>query len=411
MKLVDAARLVLCVLVFLATNFAQAGESVVAPEPVYKAARVTGTVLTRAPTAPRWMSVKVGTVLREGQLVQVTNGAAVTLVEQSASKAVGLSKDKVQITITRPMVARLSRDLLRKIKLSPFFLDRANAPVPGERKEDLALTLRDAWNRLAAIVTSLPPPEAPVIELSELERRGIVLGVSAKRIQLVAPVANAVVQSDGWPAEVRIVWMKPPKRSLEFLVYVWHADKPRGAALASTKRDFYTAKLAEPGPYFVQVTSADGSWQSVAVPIHAVAPLEVVSAAGAAAQGIPVSIAEALSAKYPSDGLLTPVSPSLVFSWQMALERKEPEFEVRISDIEGKLIKSLRSKSDTVATKLAPGKYAWSVSLAGTSFTSSVNQFEVLAADAMNSRAKRRQLVQQIISSGRDGAIAFDDEL
>lgn len=219
---------------------------------VYEALRVNGPVLTRTPTSAKWLHVKEGMRLAEGQILQVADGGTITLEEQSATKAVGLSKDKIRITITKPIVTRLSGDLLRKIKLSAFFIDRAKAPLPADNKKEIPLTLRDAWDRLAAIVTSIPPAETPIGELSQLEREGMSFGVSAKKLELLAPTANSVVQSGEWPAEVKVLWKKPPNRSLSYLVYVWPANKPRGSAVAMTKQDFYTASLRQPGAYYVQ---------------------------------------------------------------------------------------------------------------------------------------------------------------
>lgn len=380
---------------------------------VYKIRNVQGVVLTRAPTSARWLLVRKGASLVEGQLIQVTKGASVTIEEQSTRKVAGVEKDRVQLTLTKPIVTRMSRDLLRQIRLSTFFVDRATSP--STTLPEIAappLTLMDAWERLAAMVANIPPPDMPPATLAELERQGIALGVSAKKIHIISPSSNTVVQATDWPAEVRVVWAKPPSSVMRFHVYAWRAGSPRGSPVGETRQDFYTVRIQRPGTHFIQITSADGTWQSMAVALHAVAPMDrkVVDASAKSSGNIEVT--EALALRYPPNGyvLASQASPArLNLVWDLEMPWRDASFEVSIKDASGKDVQKIVTRDSEARLSLRPGRYSWSVAVAGSKFRSVTRRFEVMNPEASKTKEQRRQILRTLISSGQDVTLQMAD--
>jgi hypothetical protein len=380
---------------------------------VYRIRKVQGVVLTRTPTSARWLAVREGTIILEDQIIQVTKDASVTIEEHTSRKAAGMDKDRFQITLMKPIVTRLTRDLLRQVHLSTFFVERPAIPTApaGKEVKDVAASLNEAWERLVAMVTSIPPAEAPPPDLRDLERQGMALAVSAKKIHIVSPSMNTVVQSSDWPTELKVIWTKPkPAPSMRYFIYAWSAGTQRGSPVGETREDFHTIKLQRAGTYFVQVISVDGAWQSTAQAIHAVAPLGQ-SMPRSAQEPVVQKISESLLLRYPPDGfvLASQASPTaMTLHWEAPATWKTPDFEIKVADDSGNVVQLLRSQTKEVTLDLRPGRFVWSVTLLGSNIRSVQRRFEIVSPELSTTRDMRRQLVRTLITSGEDVTISLD---
>ncbi len=379
---------------------------------VFKVLKVEGSVLTRAATSARWYQVREGRFLPEGQLIQVTANASITVENRYNLKAAGVGADRLQLTLTKPIVTRLSSDLLREVKLSTFFVDQVNAVAPPTAEIfPPPLTLKEAWTKLVAMVSNIPPPDLPQISLAELERQGMALGASAKRIRLFAPTANSVVQSAEWPLEVKMVWDNPKRAPMKFYIYTWPSNSPRPAPVAATRQDFHSIKIPRPGTYFVQVMSDDGIWQSDAVAIHALVPLDQNVAAGGV-NASELKSKAALTLRYPPDQFVVASQRSplaMTVSWNFETSGPNPFFEASVKDSLGKLVRVIKTKATEASINLDPGRYVWSVAVVGTNFRTTNRQFEILRPEESSSTIRRRQLVRRLISTGHDLTVILDE--
>lgn len=380
-----------------------------AAAPLYTARHVQGVVLTRAPNAPRWRAVAEGARLVEGQIIQVTSGAAVTIETRIQGKALGLKGDRAQLTLTKPIVARLTSDLLRQVKLSPFFTTKAPAAEPAAAPvADAPLALKDAWERVAAILTGIPPAEAPSPNLAELEREGMALGVSARRLRILVPMSNSVLQTSDWPAELKVVWVRPPGAPRRYLVYAWNAGSARGSPRALSRREFHTVKLDHPGTYFIQVTTADGAWQSPAHVVHAMPPGASQTTSDNDLSRVETTASVTLVYP-PEDFILSPQASTgaVTFTWALATPWSAPSCILKVSQEAGPEVRELRTSATVASLTLPPGRYIWTVSQAGSRRQSERRHLEIFDPGAVRTTADRLQVLRRLISGGRSATIAF----
>jgi hypothetical protein len=351
----------------------------------------------------------------EDQLIQVTAGAAVTFEERSAKRVAGMGRDRAQITLTKPIVARLSKDILREVKVSTLFIETPPVNAASiDKVEDEPLSLSHAWEKVAALVTNIPPPDAPPPDLKELERQGMALGISAKRLRLLAPAMNTVVLGEEWPVEVKVVWMRPTVAStnMRFHVYAWPAGSARSAPAAETRQDFYTVRLRRPGAYFVQVTSSDGAWQSMAHSVHAAEPAERATAKrGRAAQVFDAS--EIVPLESPPDHFMVvgrSAPEAITFAWSPHTPVGEAAFELSIANADtGKEVRRHKVTAYQVTIPLPPGRYLWSVGQVGARRRSDERALEIVDPKRVQTIGDRRALMRQVIRSGKSAAVALED--
>jgi hypothetical protein len=387
-----------------------------AVEPVvYHVRSIAGVVLSRTPTTARWRKVRKGDLLLEGQLIQVTSGAAVTLEERSRRRVAGMGKDRVQLTLTKPIVARVSSDLLREVKVSTLFVAKPTfGAARAEKVENVAFSLEDAWKKLAAIVTSIPPPEPPPPDLVELERQGMALGISAKRLRLLAPVANTVVHGSDWPIDLKVVWMKPKdaSKTLRFHVYAWRAGSPREAPVAETRQDFYTVKLKRAGTHFIQVTSTDGRWQSAAHAVHAMEPLARGTTNGVGRSEV-IDVSDTLALLSPPDRFMAvgkAASETIFFGWDLKSAAASPEFELLVKNVDtGKEERRIKTKSRHTAIALPPGRYRWSVILSAAKLRSAERSLDVVDPSLTRTSGDRRVFLRSLIKGGKSATVVLED--
>jgi hypothetical protein len=380
---------------------------------IYRAQRVHGVVLARFPHATGWYPVRDGSDLFEGQMIQVTNGGSVTLAERFRRASGAFTGDRSQLTLTQPIVARLSADLLREVRVSTFFVDQVPTAPKGKAPiTDIPLDLADAWERFAAVLTGTPPPQVPLAELSELERQGMAMGVSAKKLRLLTPVTNSLVQSAAWPAETKVAWARPIGAPRRYLLYVWKAGAARGAPQATTRKEFFTIKIAQPGSYFVQVTTTDGAWQSPAHAIHALTIESLEKQVDAHRQ--PVRLFD-LSLAFPPDRFFQVQGQSApattLFAWKSASAAPGTHFVLKVTKDSGAVVSETRTEGQSALLKLVPGRYLWSVTCVESRLQSERRKLEIVDPRATRTTGEKRRLIQKLLSEEKHATVSFDSGL
>jgi len=382
------------------------------PQPGFWAHHVEGVVLTRGQNSPQWHRVKEGTKLPEGQLIQITDGAAVTIEERGADDDSGLKGDRVQLTLTKPIVTRVTSDLLRQVKLSSIFVNQRSSPrLSTQPASEIPLTLHDAWQRTAALISGIPKEATPIPNMVELENQGMALALSAKKLQILSPVTNSLVEAKEWPSELKVTWLTPPGVPRKYLVYVWKTGTTRGAPQAETRGDNFALQLGEPGTYYIQVASTDGVWLSPAHVVYALTPTEALTGGDATVEQRPIA---SLMPRYPPDHFVvssrTP-RVAITFAWTSEARGYEASSVLRIRSESGSTVREVQTRIEEADVSLPPGTYVWTVSPAGAATSTEPRHIEILDDRLTNAAQDHLQILRRYVSGVTNTTIILEDGL
>lgn len=379
---------------------------------IYEVKDLTGTVWTRKSHQAHWRKSWEGQRLIEDQLIQVTEGAAVTLREVVSKDDQEPQGERFHLRITQMLVTRVNPEMLRKVKISTHFVENKDGLFTKDQKlEDVKFDLSDAWQRLTGAVTGRTPQASKGVA-SLLSKDGLVFGSEAKKLSMLSPVNNGVLESREWPIDFKLVWNHPGKQKLKYAVYFWPAGSPRGAPIATTEQDFYTVQVAHAGAFLSQVTSEDGSWQSSANVVHALIPADPLPANGATVSN--VATIETLRPSYPPD-LTTLVyggeNTGVDFVWDA--ENLDPAEVVvlKIFDGSGSLTHEERSRSSLMNVKLPPGRYNWHLSTGSGGSGSLQRSLTILEQKSLGDLSGKRDLFKKMLDEKGHSTLILTDGL
>lgn len=362
--------------------------SVASTVKLYKASKVNGRVLTRGSNDARWSRVVEGSLLREGQIIQVTDGAQVTLDDWVRAEEGHTNGERVQLKLTQPIIARLSQDLLRKVKTTTHFMDKVASATAGPTSngtDEQPLSLSDAWNKVSTVFTG-KAPIAPMPDLNQLAKEGMAMGVSAHKIRLLAPATNHVIPAVAWPVELKIVWITPPEKKLRYHVYVWPVAQPRGEPIAVTTTDYMKAPIKSPGAYMVQIMSHDQAWQSQAHAFHVILAGKSQVAGQDSSQIM--SKNDALAVSYPPENFnILSTSPTVdqTFAWVYdAPANQKTNFILEIIEKNKSQKRTFRSVTNFASVPLVAGSYLWTVRLEGSDLKTEPRYLQLLNQNKSN---------------------------
>jgi hypothetical protein len=380
----------------------------------FQVRELTGTVWTRGPNHARWQRSWEGQLLTEGQLIQVTRGAAVTLIEATPNKLAQELGERIQIRFTQPLIARISPDMLRSVRVSTYFVeDRGGLVADSMKIVDVKMALSDAWQRLTAVATGRIARVSKTT-LVDLAKDGVALGSAARKLTMLAPVTNAVVESREWPVDIKVVWRHPEKQRLKYLVYCWPAGSPRGGPVGTTDRDFFTVQVLKAGVYLTQITSGDGSWQSPAHVVHAIVPQKSLSAKVKGGTVYSHTKTEILRASYPPDNttlIRGNEHSGVVFVWEADSLRSSDAIVLNILAANGQLIHEEQSRANQVTVPLAPGRYRWYISTNQGGSRSTQRSLVITGREALSGNLSKTELFRNLLDEKRNATLVLSDGL
>ena len=234
--------------------------------------KVSGSVLYWTATGGTWLPVREGVPIPERTLVQVGSKSRVVLEIESQSDIRGKNSSVIEASITTPMVFRVERDLVRKMKINRKAF--ATAAVQPEFEVvamgilgDLAHGhFREAFDSLVELASggeisgetgALDDGPAEPADEGRLEApvgRG---STPSARIKVLHPVSNARMHFDELPGYFRIFWEMPDaERDAEAQVFFWPEGENQGPPVAITRDRQYNLLVRRPGIYNLQLATA-----------------------------------------------------------------------------------------------------------------------------------------------------------
>ena len=234
--------------------------------------KVAGTVVYWTSTSGSWLPVREGVPIPEKTLVQVGSKSRIVLEIESQSEIRGRGASVIETTISVPMVFRVERDLVRKMKINRKAF--ATAAVQQEFQVaamavlgDLAQGhLREAFRSLLSMARGGDgSDDADPVE-KDLARApdggdgdgasGAFAQTSGGRIKVLHPLANAQIHLDDIPGYFRIFWEIPGnEKDAEAQVFFWPEGESRGPPVVVTKDNHYNLLVTRPGAYNIQVAT------------------------------------------------------------------------------------------------------------------------------------------------------------
>lgn len=268
-----------------AAIFGSAQSSFVSADPgfreIYEVKAAAGQVLTRTPNGSHWQALKLGDRIPEGQLIQVAPSARLVLnkIIQSGKDVGGLAAHDASLIISSPLLGRVGPDLLKTVSLSQHFIkELPNLVADKEAVNSPPQFWDEAWQRLALLLSRQGAPKATLAALgmTELEKQGVALAVSSKRLRILAPAADSIIVADTLPIELRIAWSDADEDEPNYQIFIWPRTAERGTIpFALSPVSHYSATLPARGSFFIQVVTRDGRWQSIPQLLH-VSPREAL---------------------------------------------------------------------------------------------------------------------------------------
>lgn len=244
---------------------------------VFTPREVSGTVLYWTATGGRWLPVRDGVPIPEKTLVQVGSRSRVVLHIESRSDIRGKGSSVIEASIATPMVFRVERDLVRKMKVNR----KAFATAAVQQEADiLAMSIlgdlahghfRDAFRSLAILVRggeAGAPDETShgsqdkALDMTE-DGDAAPAFATGPRIKLRHPAADARVHLDEFPGYFRIFWEMPDKhQGKDAQVFFWPEGERQGPPVVVTRDTSYNLLVIRPGEYNIQVATPDWAAKS-----------------------------------------------------------------------------------------------------------------------------------------------------
>ncbi len=330
----------------------------------YRILSTVGRVTAWEPFSTNWVEVTAGMELWESTLVQIHKGGTFSFELASSEALRGIQGEAIQVKLGTPIVVRLNEDITRQLDLGSYFipnLPNSRSKLDDAAKNPIYQSITEAWQRFAAIAVSQGLPlEGLMPDLASSESA---LALRAKRMTLLTPANGSTVLVEKVPATVRVMWEEVTDPDVTYEVRLWRLDEPRPGPLALTQIDHHFITVPREGPYFVQVTTADGKYQSEPAQIFVSLPIagrinKEVSVAGLASLPIPLLL--------PPDGFIyqTKTFPApIAFEWDLNIEGEtEPVFNFTVTDVNKKpLVQTKVNGRRFVARFARPGKFKWNV--------------------------------------------------
>jgi hypothetical protein len=378
----------------------------------FRASNLTGSVWTRSPHGTGWFRVGEGQHLREGQLIQVAIGAAVTFTELEFVRGTRSPQRRIQLRISQPMIARLASDMLRPVRLNTYVVNTSElVHQTSQNLAKLSFDWKDSWQRLSVILTG----RSPVVDRKTLEtlaKEGMALVAGAKPLNILSPVSNTLLTSQVWPIDTKVIWRHPQNESLDYYVYIWPAGSQRGSPLGSTREDSFNIQLMKPGIYVVQVTSHNGEWQSPGLVLHGFTPpKKSITAQDKAILGEEDGVI--LTPKIPGENttiIMDDREESIDFAWEYRGSPFHGDlFHLVILDQEGRVIFDRQTRSQQLEVVLAAGRYRWFVqSLSGgRTISSSERMLEMVDGRIFNPSKRYQEIIKRALSEKSMATILF----
>lgn len=374
------SALLMCIILFISGVVLQPSKSNAGDDKVkakssvemFRVEKLDGTVFVWDFLGSSWRKLVIGNVINNEALIQVTQGAKITFSFQGhlgQSKDKDNVKERETISINKPIVLRVSRNSLRKIKLSSYFVTQTEQEKLDTKpigNSNLFLSLDEAWDQFSAVLLAnqLTRSKQSLADLSKFNIPSTTVDDKHK-IDLLLPQDGSLVMPKELPAEIKIAWNAPKEAKEDFEVKIWKEGEKESEPVAKTSFSEHTIRISEEGSYYIKVKTADGKWQSVPHKISVTLPTTDVA-----------DETKKNKAKTKENPILPLISPSadmqyvavnfpvkMTFEWDDSWTKSDNTYyELVFSNQDGSELIRKKSLEDQEELEIKePGVYLWHV--------------------------------------------------
>lgn len=238
-------------LVFAATE-ARATQS-------FSVLEIQGRVLVWPPWSSAWETVKRGSLLKEGALLQSEGSAKLVL---RRLKPLSSEERMLELTTTGPSMLRLTGQLNRKFTLSSVTLDARSSSHPwikSAKSRSLAdRPIASAWQRansVSAVVNNLFDGLESLFTAKN-DPKDITSSEAPKPVEVIFPKDGSQLFVDRFPTDIVLTW-KPlggeADRNLAE-IYLWEENGKREKPIGSGRAQGARVTIPKAGRYHLQVS-------------------------------------------------------------------------------------------------------------------------------------------------------------
>ena len=327
-----------------------------------KVEAVRAPAYSKDPQSIRWKEIKAGEILSDNILLQLLPKGAVKL---SYKRSEGKKERDYQLTLTEPVVLRITPRMLRKIELSEVYLKNLNKESNKKKQKVETLPLQTAWKRISAIYDRMIANISSIFGKEGAFDQGNRVAQKVKRIKFITPIDNQSIVVDDMPSQVTIAWhpaKKAKDKQPEYEIFFWPIDLEKPKRGQRTKSTQYTLDIKKVGRYFLKVQTLDETHHSRAQLLNVVSKFELFSKKNDGAEEAKgsTSITEnrLIQSRYPADQteiFTKSKSPEVSFSWFRFSSAENYDVVIEGAN----LLKITAGKNNFVTTKLPHATYKW----------------------------------------------------
>jgi hypothetical protein len=309
-----------------------------------------------------------GRKFRLGAILNVEENSSVKIMVHNKRKFMGAKSDQFVFNFLKPIVFRIDKETLRRIRNKNFHLSSAKSILSAILKADTintGVSMKDAFNRSSAVMNSQELGKAFDIlqDIKKISNRGVETEKRVNKIVIYQPEPATIHAVNNFPVTSKMIWKRPKKYHGKFHIYQWLEHDRRIVPVAVTMDTEISLKFFTEGTYFLQIVSEDERYQSEPMTYKAYYSDSLISLGlGALAKKKDLEEIEILS---PPNNMVIHTdnkSAQVVFNarcTEIYLNGKTRVLIAKESSLKDSKI--LKSKSKTFYTKLTPGVYKWLV--------------------------------------------------
>lgn len=352
-----------------------------------KVVSVLGPVQLRLPGASTWGPVQSAMSIPYTSMLQVEAGGQIVLEGTSHIRSTP-DAGTTQLKLQEPSIVRLDPELFavpdKGAKL--FISKNPDNQTAGENDE---LAPDGFWDDLKerfsimAFIGDMGDKQP-----RQVESQGIVVGKKHKKIVILTPEHKELIAASQYPHTMRVIWQDVPRAQNRYSVYLWRMEWPQSRPYAYTNASQMEVAIAEPGDYYLQVTTDDQAYVSRPILLHVGTSAKKVPTPSAdknpiADQTAPTTVD--LELPLDQSVILTKAAKIPVeFRWDGGeLLSQQGLYRWYLFDEHGKIFDMKETQLPWVSQNLGVGQYTWSIERKWISSDGKIRHFP----------SERRQLV------------------
>jgi hypothetical protein len=312
---------------------------------------VEGRVWSRKIYGDGWRPLVKGSRLEHGEIVKVA-GRSRIVIGVKEIKAIGYRGAEGSIAISRPIMFRVSDELIRTLEIET----QNFGPLDVEGiQEDKLWGFENMAKRVVGYIIGDRIPEGGSSHVA--------VNAKIKALRIVIPLANEYFYAPRFPFNVQVVWQRA-YNGAKYNVFLQSMDSGKEEFYAKADTESFIVTVPTNGKYRVRVETDDKKYQSEAVQF-AVSSQSTIQKV-AFADGETGGEYSGITLLQPKDGTLflsKEAQETIYFKW--SFERKSAgqgdEAFVRVYQPNGSTYGTAAGTNGSASLPLPPGEYLWQV--------------------------------------------------